>query len=103
MTNIKSKLKPVSRKSLLVSLLILFSVAKIFATDEVIFSDRPGYYAIYDDLRFENEAIIGVCYVGENTILARSYEPETENEVILMIELDINDNEIDMGQNLRKQ
>ena len=101
MKEIKTLPETVLRKGLLVTLLILFSTLKIFAAENVLFSDRPGYYAIYDDLRFENEAFIGVCYAGENTIIARSYEPVTENELILMIELVLNDNEIDLGQNLK--
>ena len=89
------------RKIIAISLLFFVSIFSLFADDEVIFSDRPGSYAIYQDLRFGNEALIGLCYVGENTILARSYEPASENELLLMIELTVKEGNIDLGEHLQ--
>lgn len=72
----------------------------VFADDEPIFSDIPGSYAIYHDLRFNNDVIIGICYVGDNTILARSYETKTKNELLILIPFVRTDSGIDIGNNL---
>ena len=74
-------------------LIFLFTSIFVFA-DEILFSDRPGSYAIYNDLRFEGQTLIGICYAGENTVLARSYEVESGNELQLLIQFVIKDNEI---------
>ncbi len=81
-------------------LIFLFTSIFVFA-DEILFSDRPGSYAIYNDLRFEGQTLIGICYAGENTVLARSYEVESGNELQLLIQFVIKDNEISLGDNLR--
>ena len=88
------------KKFLAIAFLICFSALKIFAAGEEIFSGRPGNYAIYHDLRFEEEVIIGLCYVGENAVLARSYEPETQNELLLLVQFTVNDDQIDLGETL---
>lgn len=89
------------KKVFLSILIILMSTVFSFADESLLFSDRPGSYAIYHDLRFENEAIVGLCYLGENTIIVRSYEPKSENELLLMVEFTLSDNQIELGQNLR--
>lgn len=76
-------------------LLTLISCFSIFAEGESIFSDRPGSFAIYRDLRFEGEAIVGVCYTGTNTLLLRSYEAESGNEVQILMELSLSPDSID--------
>lgn len=88
-------------KKLVLSVLILLSSVMVFANDEKIFADIPGSYAIYHDLRFNDEAIIGLCYVGENSILARSYEPKTKNELMFLLEFVVNDSEIDLGPDIK--
>ena len=87
-------------RKILISFLLLFASFFAFA-DEEIFSDRPGSYAIYNDLRFDEQTIIGICYVGENSVIARSYEVESGNELQLLIQLKIEDNQITLGDNLR--
>ena len=88
-------------KRIIIMLLVLFSSIYIYANDENIFSDIPGSYAIYHDLRFDEETIIGLCYVGNNSILARTYEPKTENEFIFLLSFTIQEEEIDIEKNLK--
>lgn len=71
-----------------------------FADDKPIFSDIPGSYAIYHDQRFNNDAFIGICYVGENTILARSYETKTQSELLMLIPFIRTETGIDIDTNL---
>lgn len=86
------------RKTLVFIFIILSIFA--FADDGIIFSDLPGSYTIYHDFRFENEVFIGLCYIGDNTILSRSYEPKTGNEVILSIPFVKTNNGIEIGKKL---
>lgn len=86
------------RKSLVIFFIILSIFA--FADDSIIFSDLPGSYAIYHDFRFETEVFIGLCYIGDNTILSRSYEPKTGNEIILSIPFVKTTNGIEIGRKL---
>ena len=82
--------------------ILVFLFTSIFAfADEIVFSDRPGSYAIYNDLRFEEQTIVGICYVGENTVLARSYEAASGNELQILVQFITNDNKITLGDNLR--
>jgi hypothetical protein len=57
----------------LVSLFIMF-IAFTMATAEEgdIFDGPVGTYAIYHDTRFGDDVFIGLCYVGEDTLLVRS-------------------------------
>lgn len=84
-------------------LVLCFMLVNIFvcADDVPIFLDIPGSYAIYHDLRFNSDVFIGICYVGENTILARSYETKTKIELLMLIPFVRTDNGIDIGKNLK--
>ncbi|MCQ2578294.1 MAG: hypothetical protein MJ176_07165 [Treponema sp.] len=88
-------------KKIILALFVLISSVCIFANDVAIFNDFPGNYALYEDSRFEEKAIIGLCYVGDNSIIARSYEPKTENELVILMNFVIGDNGIEPGNNLR--
>ena len=89
------------RKVFVTFFLVFVSTIKIFADGGSLFSDISGSYAIYHDLRFNDEAIIGVCYIGEDTVLTRSYEPKTGNELLLMVDFVVNKNEIEHGNNIK--
>lgn len=89
------------RKFLMALLLIMVSSVCVFAEGEKLFSDLPGSYAIYHDQRFADEAIIGLCYLGNNTIVLRNYEPATQNELVMLVELVFQDDEISLGEECR--
>lgn len=88
-------------KKIILVLLVLVSAVFVFADENVIFDDFPGKFALYEDSRFGEKAIIGLCYLGNNSIVARSYEPKTENELVLMMDFVITENGIAPGDNLR--
>lgn len=73
----------------------------VFADESPIFNDIPGSYAIYHDQRFDDDVFIGICFIGDNTILARSYETNTKNELILLIPFVRTTNGIDMAMKLK--
>lgn len=70
------------------------------AADENVFSDIPGSYAIYHDNRFGTEAFIGLCYAGNDTLLVRSYEPDTETECLMFIPLLKTERGIEPGEDI---
>lgn len=71
-----------------------------FADDEPIFLDIIGSHAIYHDQRFNNDTFIGICYAGENTILARSYETNTQTELLMLIPFIRTETGIDIDKKL---
>ena len=87
------------RKLLIIIFISLFN-AFLFA-DTPIFNDIPGSYVIYHDTRFKDDVYLGLAYLGENKLLARSFETKDDNELQVIIQLTINtDGEIDLGKNL---
>lgn len=87
----------------LVSLFIMF-IAFTMATAEEgdIFDGPVGTYAIYHDTRFGDDVFIGLCYVGEDTLLVRSYETKTQNELLMLVPFVKEEGEgIGLGQEMR--
>lgn len=81
---------------------ILLMLVALGVSAEKIFDDLPGSYAIYHDTRFSDDVYLGVAYVGEDTLLARSFETKTGNEIVLLIPfVQGNDGGFDMGPNLK--
>jgi len=68
-------------------LCFVLSASFAVAADGAVFDDVPGSYAVYHDTRFGDECYIGLCYVGSDTVLARSFEPRTGNELMVMLPL----------------
>jgi len=87
-------------KKIILLALVLLSSVYVYANDERVFSDIPGSYAIYKDSRFKEEAIIGLCYVGDDSIIVRSYEPRTKKELVFLLNFAGDENEIYVGQDL---
>jgi hypothetical protein len=67
----------------------------------LFFNDLSGSYAIYSDHRFGDDVYLGLCDVGNNTILARSYEPKGNNELVVLIPLIKENNTIDIGDQIK--
>ena len=63
-------------------LLLLFALSTVLlsAAESPIFTGLKGSYAIYEDSRYGDTVYIGVCYVGDDTIIMRSYEPASGND-----------------------
>jgi hypothetical protein len=62
--------------------LLLFALSTVLlsAAESPIFTGLKGSYAIYEDSRYGDTVYIGVCYVGDDTIIMRSYEPASGND-----------------------
>ena len=62
--------------------LLLFTIttAMVMAQESPVLTGFKGSYAIYEDNRYEDPVYIGLCYVGEDSIIMRSYEPATGND-----------------------
>ncbi len=82
--------------------LVLTLVAlSAFADDAAIFAEYPGTYAIYRDTRFGDESYLGICYAGEDTLLIRSFEPKTGNELLLAVPFALRDGSPEPGESPR--
>jgi hypothetical protein len=79
----------------------LLSAAIAASAAAAVFDDVPGSYAVYHDTRFGDDCFIGLCYVGSDTIVARTYETRTGNELVVMMPLVVKDGELGLGDSLR--
>ena len=63
--------------------LLLFALLTVLigAEEAPIFTGLKGGYAIYEDSRYGEPIYIGVCYIGNDSVIMRSYEPATGNDV----------------------
>lgn len=90
------------RKALVSVLLVFFAYALATAQEGSIFDGPVGTYAIYHDARFGDDVFIGLCYIGEDTLLVRSYETKTQNELLMLIPFVREEGEgIGLGQEMR--
>jgi hypothetical protein len=80
---------------------LFLSAALAASAAAAVFDDVPGSYAVYHDTRFGDDCFIGLCYVGSDTIVARSYETRTGNELMVMLPLIVEDGELDLGSTLK--
>jgi len=81
---------------------IIFLLVSLSISAENLFDDLPGSYAIYHDTRFNDDAYVGVAFVGDDTLLARSFETKSGNEILLLIPfVRSSDGGFDMGSNLK--
>ena len=84
-----------------VILLILLSVSPFLLFAEDVFNDIPGSYVIYNDTRFGTQAYIGLMYLGEDTVLVRTFEKESEYEMVFVANMQVVDGNLEMGDQLQ--
>ncbi len=77
--------------------LLLFTLctALLTAQENQIFTGVKGGYAIYEDSRYGDPFYISVCYVGEDSIVMRSYEPVTGDDFAAKVKFNLIDGIID--------
>ena len=86
------------KKIILISLLLLNTILLIA---ESLFNDLPGNYVIYNDERFNDQAYIGLLYLGDDTLLVRTYEENSDTEFALIVKLKIVDGEIEFDDGMQ--
>jgi hypothetical protein len=82
-------------------LFLVLSAGLAMSAEAAVFDDVPGSYAVYCDTRFGDDCYIGLCYVGSDTIVARSYEARTGNELMIMLPLVAGDDGLGPGKSLK--
>ncbi len=85
------------KKIMLISLLL----SPILLIAENLFNDIPGSYVIYNDERFNDQAYIGLLYLGDDTLLVRTYEENSNSEFALIVKLKIVDDEIEFDDEMQ--
>lgn len=81
-------------------LLILITTLTINAFSEALFNDLPGSYVIYNDERFNDQAYIGLLYLGSDKVLVRTYEENTANEFVFIVTMVIEDNKFSFANDM---
>lgn len=86
------------KKIILISLILLNS---ILLFSESLFNNLPGSYVIYNDERFNDQAYIGILYLGDDTLLVRTYEEENSYEFAFIVKLKVVDGEIEFDDEMQ--
>lgn len=80
-------------------LIILFNSFLLSA--EALLNDQPGSYVIYNDERFDDQAYIGLLYLGDDTLIVRTYEKSNNSELALILKLRMIDEEIGFDDSMK--
>ena len=83
------------------TLILILIFNSLLLNAESIFDDQPGSYVIYSDERFNDQAYIGLLYLGDDSLLIRTFEKNNNLELALILKLKIADEEIGFDESMQ--